>query len=273
MVIGFPAMIYYLWIGATFYDGHFPRPAVNESFTSFLKHLVDLILNEAYPSLRAWKIYWTFLIIEAAFYCYLPGVEGYGKPLRHKGGKQLKYHCSAVWSFYVTILLGAILHVMGIFRLRTVIDEFGPILSVSVISSFLVAIIAYFTAWVRGARSRTTGYFAYDFFMGSELNPRLGPLDFKMFLMVHIPWFTLLAISCATAAKQYEISGYVSAEIWFLIGAHFLYANACAKGEECILPTWWVSYLTTSHHLMTSQQAQMLISILGISTTKTGGSC
>jgi delta24(24(1))-sterol reductase len=77
--------------------------------------------------------------------------------------------------------------------------------------------------------------------MGSELNPRIGPLDFKMFFMVRIPWFILFAISCATAAKQYELYRHVSAEVAFLVGAHFLYTNACAKAEECIMTTWLVS--------------------------------
>jgi Delta24(24(1))-sterol reductase len=241
MIIGFPLLMYYMWIGATFYTGHFPLPTSNQSLASFAKHLVCLVCEHVYPNMGAWKIYWSFFLVEAAFYCYLPGVQAYGKPLDHEGGKQLKYHCSAVWSFYVTILLAAGLHFAGSFRLYTIIDEFGPILSVAILSGFLVAIAAYTSAWARGAQHRMTGYFVYDFFMGSELNPRLGPLDFKMFFMVRIPWFILFGISCAAAAaKQYELYGYVSEEVWFFVGAHFLYANACAKGEECIMTTWWV---------------------------------
>jgi delta24(24(1))-sterol reductase len=48
----------------------------------------------------------------------------------------------------------------------------------------------------------------------------------------------LLAFSCATAALQYQAKRYVSAEVMFLVMAHFLYANAMAKGEELILTTW-----------------------------------
>lgn len=238
MMIGFPLLMYYMWIGATFYGGHFPVPDSTQSFTDFIGHLVDLVLEHAFPNLKAWKIYWTFFIVEAAFYCFLPGVQGYGKPLDHEGGKQLAYHCSAVWSFYITILGAAALHFTNVFPLHTVIDEFGPILSVAIISGFLVAIAAYASAWYRDAQHRMTEYFAYDFFMGSELNPRIGPLDFKMFFMVRMPWFILFGITCATAAKQYEQYGYVSSELLFLVLAHFLYANACAKGEECILTTW-----------------------------------
>ena len=247
MIFGFPLFMYYMWIGATFYGGKFPVPTPTQSFTNFGTHLADLVVKEAFPSLAAWKIYWKFFLVEAAFYCYLPGVQAYGKPLDHEGGKEMKYHCSAVWSFYVTILLAAALHLTGIFPLYTIIDEFGPILSVAIISGFLVAIVAYISAWARGAQHRMTGYFVYDFFMGSELNPRLGPLDVKMFFMVRIPWFILFGISCAVAAKQYQLYGHISAEILLLVGAHFLYANACAKGEELIMTTWFVSFKSLAH--------------------------
>lgn len=239
MMIGFPTLMYYMWIGATFYDGKFPTPAPDQTFVDFVKHMADIVREHAFPSLRAWKIYWVFFIFEAACYCLLPGVETYGKPLAHEGGKQLKYYCSGVWSFYTTILVAAVLHYTRLFPLYTIIDEFGPLLSVAIISGFLVAIVAYFSAIIRGAQHRMTGYPIYDFFMGAELNPRMfGILDFKMFFEVRLPWFILLGISCATAARQYEDYGYVSLEVGFLIMAHFLYANACAKGEECITTTW-----------------------------------
>jgi len=84
-----------------------------------------------------------------------------------------------------------------------------------------------------------SGYFLYDFFMGAELNPRLFYwLDFKMFFEVRLPWFILFFTTLGACARQYEQYGYVSGELCFLLMAHFLYANACAKGEELIPPTW-----------------------------------
>ena len=241
MMIGFPLLMYYMWIGATFYDGKFPVPAYGQSFGDFVKHLGSLIYEEAFPSLLAWKVYWSFVIFEGACYCLLPGVWSYGKPLAHEGGRQLKYYCSGVWSFYTTILVAAALHYSGLFPLYTIIDEFGPIMSVAIISGILVSFIAYFSALARGAQHRMTGYPIYDFFMGAELNPRMfGILDFKMFFEVRLPWYILFGLSCATAARQYERYGYVSAEVCFLVMAHFLYANACSKGEECIVTTWFV---------------------------------
>ena len=239
MMIGFPALMYYMWIGATFYDGKFPTPMEGQTFLEFLTQMKDIVYVHAFPSLKAWQIYWVFFVFEAACYCLLPGVWTQGKPLAHEGGKQLPYYCSGVWSWYTTIVVMGALHYTGLFPLYTIIDEFGPIMSVAILSSFLMSFAAYFSALARGAQHRMTRYPIYDFFMGAELNPRMfGILDFKMFFEVRIPWYILFGLSCATATRQYEKYGYVSGEVWFLIMAHFLYANACSKGEELITTTW-----------------------------------
>lgn len=247
VMVGFPLLMYYMWIGATYYNGYLPKPAPGESYVAFAKQMGNLVYTGAFPSLKAWTIYWAFFIFEATCYMLLPGVVTYGKPLPHEGGKQLKYYCSAVWSFYVTIVVAVVLHVTGLFKLYTIIDEFGPLMSVAIISGVVVSTIAYFSAIYRGAQHRMTGHPIYDFFMGAELNPRLfGILDFKMFFEVRIPWYMLFLISCGAAARQYEQLGYVSGEVGFLLMAHFLYANACSKGEELIVPTWYDQLPTLS---------------------------
>ncbi|KAL8747549.1 MAG: hypothetical protein Q9190_000588 [Brigantiaea leucoxantha] len=235
MMAGFPLLMYYMWIGATFYDGHLPWPAQSQSASDFVKQLGYLTYENAFPTLQAWIIYWAFFLFEAVCYLYLPGITTKGKPLPHEGGKRLDYYCSGLWSFYMTIAVAGALHWTGLFKLYTVLDEFGPIMSVAIISGFVISFLAYFSALYRGAQHRMTGRPIYDFFMGAELNPRMfGLLDFKMFSEVRIPWYILFLISCAAAARQYEQFGFVSGEIGFLLMAHFLYANACAKGEECI---------------------------------------
>ena len=239
MMIGFPMLMYYMWIGATYYNGKFPRPAKGQDMGEFVRHLGHLVYTGAFPSLKAWTIYWVFFVFEGICYLVLPGITVMGRSLPHEGGKQLPYYCSAVWSFYTSIVLGLTLHVTGIFPLYTIIDEFGPLMSVAILSGFLVSFIAYFSALIRGAEHRMTGYPIYDFFMGAELNPRLfGILDFKMFFEVRLPWYILLFLSMGAAARQWEVYGYVSGEVGFLVMAHFLYANACSKGEECIVSTW-----------------------------------
>ena len=228
-----------MWIGATYYDGHLPLPDSGESKLHFVRVLGNMIYTGAFPTLKAWVMYWGFLLFQAVCYISLPGVSVYGKRLEHEGGKRLEYYCSGVWSLYTTIGVAAVLHVTGVFKLYTIIDEFGPVMSVAIISGFLVSIIAYISALYRGAEHRMTGNHVYDFFMGAELNPRMfGILDFKMFCEVRGPWYTLFLLSCGAAARQYEQFGYVSGEVGFMLMAHFLYANACSKAEEAISTTW-----------------------------------
>lgn len=243
MMIGFPLLMWYMWIGATYYGGGLPTRAPGQSWGDFFAHLGQLVYTGAFPTLKAWAMYWSFGVFEMVLYLFAPGVYAYGKPLAHEGGKQLKYYCSGFVSLYVTLAVFALLHITGLYSAASFIDEFGPLLSVAIISGYLVSIIAYFSALARGAQHRMTGYPVYDFFMGAELNPRMfGILDFKMFFEVRLPWFILLLLSLSTAVRQYETYGYVSGEVAFVVMAHWLYSNACAKGEELIVTTWDMYY-------------------------------
>lgn len=238
LMLGFPLLMWYMWIGATYYDGQLPLPIDKQTWPEFGRHLLHLVYEGAYPTAKAWAIYWTFFVFEALMYCYMPGVLSYGRPLHHEGGNKLPYYCSAYTSFYATLVAAAILHFTRLFSLYTLIDEFGPLMTVAILSGFLNSLIVHIQAIVRERTHRLTGYPIYDFFMGAELNPRIGILDFKMFYEVRIPWFILLLITLSVAARQYETYGYISTEVLFLAMAHFLYANACAKAEQLIITSW-----------------------------------
>ncbi|KKY23817.1 putative c-24 sterol reductase [Phaeomoniella chlamydospora] len=243
MMIGFPLLMYYMWIGATYYDGKIPLPKAEQTFVDFLKDMSHIVYKGAFPTAKAWAMYWTFYVVEGAFYLLLPGVYRKGKPLPHEDGKQLTYYCSAMWSFYTSCAIITGLHFSGLFKLQTIIDEFGSLMSVSILTGYIMSFYFYFSALIRGKQHRMTGYPVYDFFMGAELNPRLfGLLDFKMFFEVRIPWYILFLVTLGAAARQYDTYGYVSAEVGLLIFAHWLYANACSKGEECIITSWDMYY-------------------------------
>ena len=198
----------------------------------------------ATPNLKAFVVYWTFLAYQITLYVALPGVWAKGNPIPHRGNIRLDYFCNAVWSFWVTIATAAVLHVTGVFPITDLVDHFGAYMSVGIFSGIFVSIVAYISAIWRGQQHRLTGRFVYDFFMGAELNPRMfGIVDLKMFFEVRLPWFLLLLISISVAVKQYETYGYVTPQVCFFILAHWLYANACAKGEELIVTTYDMSHV------------------------------
>ena len=78
--------------------------------------------------------------------------------------------------------------------------------------------------------------------MGAWLNPRIGPLDLKMWAEVRVSWLTLFLLTLGAAAHQHATYGTISTPMIFMIIAHFLYTNACMKGEECIPTTWDIFY-------------------------------
>ena len=86
------------------------------------------------------------------------------------------------------------------------------------------------------------GNFFYDLFMGAWLNPRISNIDLKFFAEIRIPWVFLFLLTISCAYKQYELIGFISSPMCFIIIGHFLYSNACAKGEECIPTTWDIFY-------------------------------
>ncbi|KAJ8102267.1 ergosterol biosynthesis ERG4/ERG24 [Lipomyces tetrasporus] len=242
MMVCFPLLMWYLWICTTYYQGQLTFPTGNETMQDFLTRLYGHFLHGAFPDLQSWVMVWGFLIFEAVLYVTLPGIWTKGLPLPHLNNERLPYFCNAVWSFYVTIIVAAVLHITGIFPVTTIVDKLGSIMSVSIISGLILPFILYLYAYMTNTQHRMSGSFIYDVFMGAILNPRIGIIDLKMFYEVRLPWFILFFISVSTAVRQYESYGYVSPQVAFVVLAHWLYANACSKGEELIVPTWDMFY-------------------------------
>lgn len=133
-----------------------------------------------------------------------------GLPVPSLGYKTLMYKCNALGCIYITWITAAVLHYTGIFRLTSIIDNFGHLMTVAMIVGFGVSFGMYFLTVATGNQIRMSGNFIYDVFMGACLNPRIGPIDLKMWLEVRIPWVLVFFMSVSGACKQYEELGYVT---------------------------------------------------------------
>lgn len=83
--------------------------------------------------------------------------------------------------------MGAALY-LGFWRrsldLGWVYDNYVPLITAAVLFSTALSAYLYASSFARGrllARGGATGYRLYDFFIGRELNPRLGGFDLKEF--------------------------------------------------------------------------------------------
>ncbi|GAA5929696.1 hypothetical protein JCM1841_005940 [Sporobolomyces salmonicolor] len=244
MMLGFPALFYYLYVCLFFNDAKFATPSNPYSLTGeggwvgFVSHVAVLVYEHAAPTKRATGLYLSFLLLQLLLALVMPGVRQQGLPVDHLGGKTLTYHCNAYSSVYATAALVALAHFKGIFDLSEIIDLYGPLLSVASISGFTLAAVVY----LFGDNYRMSGNVIYDYFMGSTLNPRIGTVDIKMFAEIRISWTLLFAIAMGAVVKQYETYGYVGGNAWLFAYGTGLYLNACAKGEQYIPQTWDMNY-------------------------------
>jgi delta24(24(1))-sterol reductase len=140
----------------------------------------------------------------------MPGYMQEGLPVPSLGHKTLMYKCNAVGCVYTTIATAAALHYYEIFRLTELIDNYGHLMTVAMIYGFGVSFFMYFITVATGNQMRMSGNFIYDLFMGACLNPRIGPVDLKMWAEVRIPWHIVFFLSLSGCCKQYETYGYVT---------------------------------------------------------------
>ncbi len=105
-------------------------------------------------------------------------------------------------------------------------------MTAAILTANAVAFAVYFGAKATGNAERMSGRFLLDFFKGAWLNQRIGMLDLKMWAEIRVSWIALFLLTLSGAAHQYAAYGAVSTPMIFMITAHFLYANACMKGEE-----------------------------------------
>lgn len=175
--------------------------------------------------MRSATLYFSFLAIQLVLAFTMPGVKQVGLPVAGLGGRTLEYHCNALASFYVTILVVAGAHFSGLVHLGELIDLYGPLYTTASMTGFGLAAIFYLT----GEQYRMSGNVIYDYFMGSSLNPRIGIVDIKMWAEIRISWMLLWLLALGAAARQYEQHGFVSANAILFIYGTLLYLNATCK--------------------------------------------
>lgn len=232
------ATLYYLWISWKFYGAQLTYPSGVSDTLPWLQRMWQHIATGAAPNWEAALTYGAFIVMQAGLAVIIPGLKMRGLPVKHLGGIRLEYNCNGIWTWYATLIIMAALHFTGTWRLSSVYHNFGPLMTVAMLTQDAISIITYVGAFITKTTHRMSGNHVYDFFMGAPLHPRLGPLDLKMWAEVREAWVLLFLLTCSAAAHQYEVIGRVTPQMWFMILAHFLYTNACHKGEECIPTTW-----------------------------------
>ena len=204
--------------------------------------MMRTIASKATPTVESVTLYSSFILLQAVLGVVLPGFSQQGLPIPHLKGKTLSYNCNGYAAWWATLAIVGGLHYTDTLKIWRIAELRGPLLSTSVIFADSMALAVYAAAFATKTTHRMSGNHLYDFFMGASLNPRIGSLDIKMWAEVRVSWFTLFLLTLSAAAKQHQETGSLPWPMCFMVFAHWLYTNACVKGEELIVTTWDIFY-------------------------------
>lgn len=159
-----------------------------------------------------WTYYITWFSSLAILDVLLPGTKLSGVELRD--GTRLPYKINGIAMSTTLCLVLAVRYQLTngeMPELNYLYENQTDICIVSILFSFLLANLVYIASFIplirqngKGTRERilaaggNSGNIVYDWFIGRELNPRLGPLDIKMFCELRpgmLLWF-LINLSC-----------------------------------------------------------------------------
>lgn len=193
-----PAISFYLWAAVAQHGGQLWLPA----------SVADLVAMVPAPTGRAALMFTTWMGLQVALQLVSPGKVVTGAPLAD--GARLPYRMNGLFAFAVSIAIVVALLATGTVRATSIVEELGPLLTISMLGAFALA--GWFYAWGRrrGALERSSGNVPYDFFMGTVLNPRFGLFDLKLFFESHVGMGTWGALAVVLPAAELERTGSLS---------------------------------------------------------------
>jgi 7-dehydrocholesterol reductase len=194
-----------------------------------LSHLPPFSLSSA----ALWLSWVLFQVVLAVFipdglHKILPNYRGgVMKGAVTPAGNQLLYNINGLQAWVISHIAFLTLSFgLGLFSPTIIFDHWGSAIWVANIGGYCLALFAYAKAHffpTYPEDRKWSGNWLYDFYMGVELNPRIGRFDFKLFFNGRpgIVLWTLLNISFA--AKQFELYGTVTNSMLLVNFFHALY--------------------------------------------------
>uniref|UniRef100_A0A8C8H6D8 Delta(14)-sterol reductase LBR n=1 Tax=Oncorhynchus tshawytscha TaxID=74940 RepID=A0A8C8H6D8_ONCTS len=186
-----------------------------------------------------------WLLFQALLYVLPVGKVVEGMPL--KNGERLKYRMNTLYAFVLTVAaLGAAVHHK--IDLSYIHSHFLQLAVSSLLCSVLLSVYLYVRSrWATQdllAPGGNSGSVIYDFFMGSELNPRIKGFDLKYFCELRPGLIGWLVINAAMALAEMQLHhlDYPSPAMILVNCFHLLYVLDAFWHEEGVL-----SYMDITH--------------------------
>ncbi|KAJ8605104.1 hypothetical protein CTAYLR_000402 [Chrysophaeum taylorii] len=200
-----------------------------DAIAGLFPHLAETRLVGA----RAFCIVIGWIGFQAVLQLLLPGRRALGAKLAT--GDRLEYLLNGHLAFWVSLLAVSQMPLAGLY------DDFPELAVAACFVSIFLAVCLYAASFRRPtpllAQPGTTGSPLYDFFMGRELNPRIGPLDLKCFCELRPGLIGWLVLDLGCCAKRRQLRGSVGLPLALVTLFQGLYVWDALYFEKSILTT------------------------------------
>ncbi|KAK0532609.1 erg24, C-14 sterol reductase [Tilletia horrida] len=204
-------------------------------FTLLRQGVLDTLTDST-----GWALYFGWYAFTVLAWAVLPGKWVPGTVLRN--GDKLEYKINAMATFVAAGLLAAgWIAVLGVESFTVWYDHWPTLVTASLANAFTQAVYCYVSSFGQGkltAAGGNTGNPIFDWFIGRELNPRIGSFDIKSFneLRPGLILWAVLDISCA--CKQYvRLNGRITDSMVLVVIFHAWYVVDALYNESAILTT------------------------------------
>ncbi|DBB00004.1 TPA: hypothetical protein ACH3X1_013869 [Trebouxia sp. C0004] len=192
-----------------------------------------LISREAFFAIFGWMAFQTILHLA------LPGQLVKGVTLPNK--EKLTYKLNAQTNLGVTLLAATTFSFYTKqLPLSWIYDQFLPLLTAACVLTVLLTVYLYLSSFAQSkvlSSGGNTESNIYNFFIGRELNPRIGTFDVKHFCELYPGLIGWLIIDLGMLQKQYEQLHYVSMSMLLVCVFQFIYVLDALWFEKAILST------------------------------------
>ncbi|ETS78136.1 hypothetical protein PFICI_10198 [Pestalotiopsis fici W106-1] len=195
-------------------------------------------------TLKATAAHCCWIVLQAVLALTLPGPKKYGQPT--STGHVLPYCVNGLSAWLVTHLVLAYACWYGILDPAFVPRNWGALVCAMNLAGFSISLLAFAKAHliptIAEAR-RFSGCSAYDFYMGIELNPRLGDnFDLKLFTNSRIGMGAWTVIDLSNMAFQYQEYGSIGSSMILVTILHMIYVLDFFVHEH-----WYLGTIDIAH--------------------------
>ncbi|XP_066575066.1 delta(14)-sterol reductase TM7SF2 [Amia ocellicauda] len=192
---------------------------------------------------KALAIVLGWLGLQGVLYLLPVGKTAQGLVLRD--GSRLQYPINGFHSLCISAVLLAVSVWAGL-PLGYLSDILLPLAVCAGGLAFILSLLLYLKSLVAPphalAPGGNTGNPLYDFFMGRELNPRIGTFDLKYFCELRPGLIGWVVINMGMLMKEVELRGSPSLSMLLVNGFQLLYVTDALWNEEAVLTTMDIAH-------------------------------